>query len=54
MELTPYFKDLNNIRVVAKNELVFISAIISPLYRRVNEWTGGYASLAIDRIFQNS
>lgn len=39
--------------VIAKNEQVFVTSIVSPLYKKVNEWTNGFLNLAIQRIDQN-
>lgn len=39
--------------MIAKNEQVFIAAIVSPLYRKVNEWSQGHLDLALKRIEEN-
>lgn len=52
VEPTPYFKDLHNIQVVAKNENVFISVIVYPLYKKIDDWMDGFLQpclIAIDK-----
>lgn len=42
VEPTPYFRDLGNPVTMARNENVFISMVVLPLYRKVDCWLEGY------------
>lgn len=51
--MTPYFKDLHIPKVIAKNETVFISIIVLPLYKKINTWLDGYLEHCLRNLDEN-
>ena len=51
--VTPYFKDLDQPCVMAKQEIAFISYMIKPLWENFNKFFGGAMKMAVDNIETN-